>query len=208
MKFDHDLVTFVEIGDCPRADQEKLRDLRNEPEVRKAMYTDHIISVEEHNAWLSASTNNSRVKNHLVYLRRDGGEERELAGFVAMIRIDALNKNCHWAFYLSKKFQHRGIGFCLEFKFLDMMFLIEDMEKVNCEVIDGNNSVVRMHAKFGFEQEGFLKDYVVKDGARVGVHVLGLTRARWRGLRAQMSRKLFKEEPPLPCRHPVIANNE
>ena len=54
-----------------------------------------------------------------------------------------------------------------------------DLEKLNCEVLESNPAVVRMHAKFLFKEEGFRRSNVVKGGDRISVHVLGLTREDW-----------------------------
>jgi hypothetical protein len=36
-----------------------------------------------------------------------------------------------------------------------------------------------MHGKFGFVEEGFRRQNVIKDDARVGVYLLGITQNEW-----------------------------
>ena len=39
--------------------------------------------------------------------------------------------------------------------------------------------MIRLHKKFFFEEEGFRQSNIDKNGTRIGVHFLGLTRERW-----------------------------
>ena len=66
---------------------------------------------------------------------------------------------------------------------LDYIMDALGMEKLNCEVIETNVVVVNMHRKFGFVEEGFRRSNVEKDGVRIGVHFLGITRAEWKAAR-------------------------
>ena len=48
------------IGRCTAEQQEALRLLRNHPAIRGAMYTDHIISQEEHARWVAGLSGDDR----------------------------------------------------------------------------------------------------------------------------------------------------
>ena len=54
-----------------------------------------------------------------------------------------------------------------------------DILKLNCEVIEGNNSVIKLHKKFLFKDEGFRNSNIIKGEHRLGVHLLGLTKVDW-----------------------------
>ena len=45
------------ISRCTPAQQEALRELRNHPAIRTAMYSDHIISSAEHAKWIEGLRN-------------------------------------------------------------------------------------------------------------------------------------------------------
>jgi hypothetical protein len=53
------------------------------------------------------------------------------------------------------------------------------LEKLNGEVIVGNEAVMKLHKKFLFQEEGVRRSNVVKDGVRVGVQLIGLTKEEW-----------------------------
>ncbi len=61
------------------------------------------------------------------------------------------------------------------------------MEKLNCEVIEGNDPVVKLHKRFLFQDEGFRRSNILKEGKRIGVHLLGLTKEDWMAGRDQLS---------------------
>jgi len=53
------------------------------------------------------------------------------------------------------------------------------LEKLNCEVIETNDAVVKLHKKFSFTEEGFRRDNIIKNQKRIGVYFLGLTKLDW-----------------------------
>lgn len=63
------------------------------------------------------------------------------------------------------------------------------MDKLNCEVIEGNDAVVKLHKKFLFQEEGFRRSNILKNSARIGVHFLGLTKEDWQAGKAEIQEK-------------------
>ena len=104
--------------------------------------------------------------------------EGAVLGLVSVTGINRLHRTADWAFYLAPE-ARGGLGAALEFHLLEFVFGKLGLEKLNCEVLESNPAVVPMHAKFLFQEEGFRRSNVVKDGDRIGVHVLGLTREDW-----------------------------
>jgi RimJ/RimL family protein N-acetyltransferase len=66
------------------------------------------------------------------------------------------------------------------------------VDKLNCEVIEGNAAVVKLHEKFLFSKEGFRRSNVVKDGVRCGVYLWGLTGEDWLSGKASLFEKYRK----------------
>ena len=158
--------------------QMRVREIRNEEGVRKWMYTDHLIGEEEHRAWIRRLERDDR---QLVFVVLDG--ERVPLGVVSVSGMDRLHGKTDWAYYLTAS-ARGGLGSALEYAFLDFVFGPLGMEKLNCEVIEGNDAVVKLHRKFLFQEEGFRRSNILKNGERRGVHLLGLTRDDWMGGRA------------------------
>ena len=166
--------------------QEKVRCIRNEPQIRKWMYTDHLISKDEHKNWIERLRNESR---NFVYVVMNDYDEP--IGVVSVNSIDLKNKKGDWAYYLTAN-TRTGIGAVLEFFVIDYVFNFLHLEKLNCEVIEYNDTVVRLHEKFGFKQEGFRESNIIKDDKRFGVYYFGLTKEKWMLTRECLKNKYYK----------------
>lgn len=164
---------LVPVTDLDTAAQMKVREIRNEAGVRRWMYTDQLIGVEEHLGWINRLKTDPR---QLVFAVMK--EDHSPVGVASANALDRRHKKADWAFYLTEK-ARGGLGAAVEFFFIDFIFGSLGVEKLNCEVIEGNEAVVRLHKKFLFEEEGFRRSNLIKNGARVGVHFLGLTKEAW-----------------------------
>ena len=153
--------------------QMKVREIRNESNVRKWMYTDHVIGANEHLGWINRLKKDDR---QIVFVVLD--DKQTPLGVVSVNDIDRLHKKTDWAFYLTES-ARSGLGSALELSVIDFVFGSLELEKLNCEVIEGNDAVVKMHKKFLFQEEGFRRSNILRDGNRVGVHFLGLTKDDW-----------------------------
>ena len=72
-----------------------------------------------------------------------------------------------------------------------MNFAFDDLllEKLNCEVLETNHAVVKLHKRFGFIEEGFKNSNVEKNGTRIGVYFLGITKSEWVAKRPDFQEK-------------------
>lgn len=165
-------VILRNIARCDEAQQQAIRHIRNQPSVRRSMFTDHEITPEEHRSWLERTRNDPNQGFFVVLL------DDQVSGAVSISALDRLHKKADWAFYLDEN-QRGGLGAAIEYALINHAFDQLELEKLNCEVLETNPAVVRMHGKFGFEKEGFRRSNIIKEGERIGVHFLGLTRADW-----------------------------
>lgn len=168
---------FVPLVDASPAVKAHVRTLRNQEDVRKHMYTSHEISEKEHEGWLNSLKGNDR---QAVFVAIRNG----LAlGIASLNSINALQKTADWAFYLDTEIQGQGLGSILEFWVLDYAFNNAGLDKLNCEVLETNPAVIKMHQKFGFELEGVRRKNILKDGRRIDVVLLGITKEEWKSKR-------------------------
>lgn len=160
----------------------RILEIRNEDDVRKWMYNDHIISVDEHLNWI----------NHLQEKQEPAFAifaEKDIIGSIRFENCNYSNKTTSWAYYLTQTANFMGLAPTLEFAFIDFCFEKFVFEKLNCEVIEGNDAVVKLHSKFLFKDEGFRRSNIVKNGTRLGVHYLGLLKSEWLEHRAEIKIK-------------------
>lgn len=158
---------------------------RNSEHVRKYMYTDHPISMGEHEAWLQATLRDDSVD---VQLFLYAGQPM---GLVTASRIDRRNGACYWAFYLGEEAAPNGTGARMEYLALERYFEIQGMRKIMCEVFAFNSSVIRMHEKFGFVREAYFSKHVLKEGKYEDVVGLALFSDKWREVKDRMHEILF-----------------
>ena len=165
-------ILLREIIKCTHEQKQALRKIRNQDGVRKYMYTDHIISLDEHLAWVQHLQRNNQQAVFIVLM--DG----VVGGVVSVNEIDRINLKSDWAFYLNASIWG-GLGAALEFGLINFIFQTRGLEKLNCEVIKTNEAVVKLHKKFGSVEEGFRRENIIKNENRIGVFCLGLTKSDW-----------------------------
>lgn len=173
-------MNIVPILELPADQQADVRQLRNQPDVRKFMYTDHEISEAEHLSWLETLRASSRQQVFVVLI------EGAAAGVVSLSAINTTHRTADWAFYLDTTLQGKGLGSQVELWMLDHAFGAAALEKLNCEVLEINPAVIKMHQKFGFVIEGVRRENIIRDGKRVGVVLLGITKTEWQTQRPKV----------------------
>ena len=165
------------------ADLGLMREWRNAPSVRENMYTRHEISEEEHLRWWR-SIRDDAAHQYLMY-ELDGVPN----GVVGFNKIDKCDEHAFWAFYASPN-APRGTGMLMELLALDYAFDTLGLHKLSCEVLDFNQSVIKLHNKFGFVEEGVFRSHHKVDGEFVNIHRLGLLRFEWDDSRENVLRRI------------------
>ena len=59
-------------------------------------------------------------------------------------------------------------------------FAQQHIQRVTAYIIDGLNTAKNYCMKLGFKNEGMRRNACMKNGALIGVHILGMTRQDWR----------------------------
>lgn len=165
---------------------ERMRQLRNLPEIRTHMYSSHEISREEHRDWLERVKHDDSTKVFgLIH-------EDTLIGMSSFQNYSEEHQRSSWAFYLDPSVQGRGMGAALEYRMLEMFFETLTGHKLSCEVLETNPAVISLHKKFGFQSEGLLRDHIRKDGSHINVCLLGMTRDDWQSVKPQWQKKFSR----------------
>jgi len=158
---------------------------RNQPRIRRAMFTDHVITAEEHRLWYEA-VRNQDPPPILVYEQQD-----QAAGVVTMRNYDRANSRCTWGFYLGVDGLPKGSGRRLAFCGLEMLFDEFGLHKVIGEVLADNASSLKLHDALGFKHEGRFARHVLKEGRWEDVITLALFRENWLASKQQLIDSLF-----------------
>lgn len=162
---------------------------RNAPHVAAHMYTDHLVGADEHARWLAgvlAKLWPEGDRRYWIILL----DERPV-GLANLVRIDAVNRRCDWAFYLGETdTRGRGVGACVEYLVLREVFGPMALNKLCCEVLVENEAVWTLHEGFGFRREAHYRDHVWKDGRFHDVFGLAMLAADWAETRGGIEARL------------------
>lgn len=153
------------------SDLEKILSWRNDPEVRRYMYTQHVITLEEHRNWFERIAND-RQKHALIFQMAD-----HPAGFVSFSELPG-GGVAEWGFYTAPD-APKGMGYKLGCAALTYAFGQLEMHKVAGQALAFNTRSIQFHRDLGFEQEGTLREHRF-DGERYhDVVCFGLVRQKW-----------------------------
>lgn len=182
----------MHLRDARPEDEEMIRLWRNSPHVSKHFFADQPISAEEHARWFRAALTDERRKCWVI--RHDD----EDVGVVNLYDIDRKNRRCSWGFYIGKlEARGRGLGALVEFAVLSHVFDILGLNRLYCDVLATNTSVLRAHKRFGFIEEGRLRQHGFKNGKPVDAVVLGILKDEWIAAKPGLERRLARLEQRL-----------
>jgi UDP-4-amino-4,6-dideoxy-N-acetyl-beta-L-altrosamine N-acetyltransferase len=160
---------------------------RNSERVWRMLFTDHVITPEEHQAWFHKVLEASPA-SVMIFEFRD-----KPAGVVSIDGIDLGAGRCRWGFYLGVDGLPKGTGRAMCFLWLDELLVQRGMRKVCGEVFARNERSVRLHEALGFAREGLLKAHVCKAGVYEDVILLARFREDWQREREAIAAKVFHE---------------
>ena len=145
---------------------------RNHPDVRRFMYTQHEISVQEHRTFFD------RVLRDPAWAYYLGLEDDTPVWVVAFRDIDALHATATWGFYARPELP-RGTGRRMLTLALDQAFGHDGLEKVSGEAFAFNRASIRLHLRLGFSVEGILRGHRACGHQRVDVVRMGMLTRHW-----------------------------
>ncbi|MDA0406791.1 UDP-4-amino-4,6-dideoxy-N-acetyl-beta-L-altrosamine N-acetyltransferase [Vibrio alginolyticus] len=156
---------------------------RNAPEVRSKMYTSHEISLLEHKAWFEGLQSDEHKAYFLAKLND------EPVGVIGFSEINVVPRVATWAFYASPT-APRGTGSLMEYYALEYAFSNLNLIKLRCEVLGFNNVVVKLHKKFGFVEEGRLREAFYDGEIYHDIVHLGIFSQEWEDVKNELKTKL------------------
>lgn len=171
-RISHD-IDFFPLTALEHGTMMKLLAIRNQEAVRRNMYTSHEITEAEHLAWVEKLRTTGSSDYYAIF--RMGN----LIGAAGISNFSEAHKRADWAFYISQELHGGGIGASVEYHFLNWCFHDKQLWKLNCEVLEFNQPVIRLHQKFGFQIEGVRRDHIMREGQHHGAVLLGVTRDEW-----------------------------
>ncbi|TDX32165.1 UDP-4-amino-4,6-dideoxy-N-acetyl-beta-L-altrosamine N-acetyltransferase [Modicisalibacter xianhensis] len=145
---------------------------RNHPDVRRFMYTQHTISLEEHRRWFEKAHGDDNKRLLLFEL------EGEATGFVNLSLVDPQASRADWGFYLAPQ-APKGSGRQLGTLALAYAYETMHVHKLCGEALAFNVRSIRFHERLGFRREAWLRDHHFDGSDYHDVVGFGLLRSEW-----------------------------
>ncbi len=169
-----------------RKDLAVLLSWRNFDHIRAVMYTDHIITDDDHKAWFERFQGG---KESLALVFETAGIP---AGVVNLNRIDRGNGICHWGFYIGIMDAPKGCGSVMGFLALEYIFEKLEIRKLIGEVFAFNRASVNFHRKLGFSEEGIFRRHVFKNGIYEDIITFAFFGEDWKARKPSIERLCLK----------------
>lgn len=154
------------------ADLETVLAWRNHPEVRRYMYTQHEISLDEHARWFERAAQDPN--RHLLIFEGEGAP----LGFINIRQI-AAGGIADWGFYAAPD-APKGTGRQLGQAALQYAFSTAGLHKLCGQALGYNERSIRFHQSLGFQQEGILRQQHFDGQHYHDVVCFGLLANEWR----------------------------
>lgn len=130
-------------------DLEQVLSWRNHPNVRRYMYTQHEISLDEHARWFSRTSQDPN--RHLLVFEIDA----EPLGFINIHQMGS-GGVADWGFYVAPD-APKGTGQTLGQAAMRYAFEVASLHKLCGQALVFNERSIRFHVKLGFQREGVLR---------------------------------------------------
>jgi UDP-4-amino-4,6-dideoxy-N-acetyl-beta-L-altrosamine N-acetyltransferase len=157
-------------------DENDLEDVlrwRNSSNVRENSLDDHVITWNEHKEWFIASNADSTCEWLIAEYCSFP------AGVVGISQIDFNNSVCTWSMYLSSDRTIPGLGAFMELRAIDRIFGVHGIRKIWGETLASNSSMVSLHRKFGFFEEGVRRKQIQRGNTFEDVIITAMFAEDW-----------------------------
>lgn len=144
---------------------------RNHPDVRRFMFTQQEIGIDEHRNWFAKVNKDARRQLLIVE------ETKQAIGYVQFSQI-VDSGIADWGFY-TRPDAARGAGRKLGVMALNYAFGHLKLHKVCGQAIAGNDASIAFHQHLGFKLEGVLRDQQRIVDAYHSLYCFGLLAIEW-----------------------------
>jgi UDP-4-amino-4,6-dideoxy-N-acetyl-beta-L-altrosamine N-acetyltransferase len=169
-------------------DKQLLFNWRNQLSVNQWMFTNHVISEDEHSQWFKEML----IVNSKIYWKivLDG----IAVGAIFLTGISEQSKTCQWGMYLADV-DVRGKGVAQAACALSFRYAFNDlgMKVVNCEAVAQNENAIGLYESVGFLRTGIQVDAVKRGDEMLSVVTLELTRESWNMTESHVLQKLHEK---------------
>lgn len=138
---DIEILNFI---DLELREKEMILEWRNHPEIRKWMYNEYEIKLEEHLSFIESLKSR---KDKLYFLVK---KENEFIGVIDFLDLD--KKEIFYGIYSNPNSKILGVGRVLNEVSINFAFNVLKVSKLKLEVFKDNIQVINLHKKYKFKE--------------------------------------------------------
>lgn len=140
-----DFYSFKRFTSLTKTEIQLIWKWRNHIEIRKWMYNDKIIPIENHIQFIDELKNNPAKQYWLVQRRNiDVG---------VMSVVDIKEKSGEWGYYIAPEFHEKNLGVEFYYYGLEYLFCMMEMERLYGYALVKNIAANSLNDLFGFDKE-------------------------------------------------------
>ena len=164
--------SMIRLRPVEREDLPIIAKWRTSPEVYEYLFEQDPISQERQERWFE-QIENSRDRYQFVIETLEGSP----IGLVSLFDLDLRNGRAEWGFYIGDmRYRMGGYAVEAELLLLRYAFLYLNLHRVYCQSFAFNQKVLELHKRFGFLEEGRLREHVYHNGRYEDVVIMGVTK--------------------------------
>lgn len=166
-------------------DLSKVLAWRNSERINKYMFSNHPISMEEHQRWFEGLNATNRICLIFELNARP-------VGVVNVTDLDSQDNKCSWGFYLGETDIPKGTGLLMGYHGLEFIFGKLSIRKLCSKSFVFNRHSIGYHKKLGFVEEGILSQECKKNEEFQDVVLLALFKDQWQKHRLDIEKILLE----------------
>ncbi len=171
-EFTFDNILFVNFTSIEKTEKHlQILSLRNDERIRKFMFSDKIISLEEHLEFIERLRNDDK---RLYWAAYDG---ELLVGSINLIDIDYQNIRAKLGIYTNPDLKGYGSKLINALKWLCFEQL--NFNCLRLEVLANNMEAIKFYEKHYFSYEGRLRSFIFREGNYIDVLVYSILKEEY-----------------------------
>lgn len=149
---------------------------RNHPEIRKWMYTSEEITRENHLRYVKSLPDKNDCKYWFIK-QDDVG-----IGVCSLTRINTTHRYSLGGLYAKPEGAPKGSGYRVLTELCNLAFHQLDLNLIRLEALESNLKAREFYERFGFHQEGILRDFVLRENQFESVVSYSLRKSEYEDL--------------------------
>lgn len=145
---------------------------RTREDVTKYMVTDIEYNLDNQKKWFNKITNNPSEKYWIILYNS------KPIGLISLNDIDYKNKHTRWGYYIGEE-EYRMYGGIIPHYLYNYVFGTLKLNKINAEVLEGNDNVIKLNLLHGYREVGVFKRHIYKNNKFYDLYLLELTKEDW-----------------------------